>query len=166
MPFDPSEVLDKLRASIETPPRSSPPSSQDPEHGWQPTTPRNISQLEKQARTITKSLKRKTIGSVSPTNQATVQITKVALHSMYAIRLQQERIQELEKTVERLTKRRRAKRTYVKNKTVLTAAELAEEEEEEAEEVDEDTIIINTTGTRRRCGRCYQPGHNSRTCSS
>ena len=84
---------------------------------------------------------------------------------MYAIRLQQERIQELEKTVERLTKRRRAKRTYVKNKTVLTAAELAEEEEE-AGEVDEDTIVINTTGTRRRYRRCYQPGHNSRTCSS
>ena len=79
----------------------------------------------------------------------------MALHSMYAIKLQQERIQELEKTVERLTKRRRAKRTYIKNKTVLTAAELIEEEKEEAGEVDEDTIVINTIGTRRRYGRYY-----------
>ena len=43
VPFDPSEALDKLRAPIETPPRSSPPLSQDLEYGWQPTTPRNIS---------------------------------------------------------------------------------------------------------------------------
>jgi len=166
VPFDPSAVLDKLDAIVRTPTPTPPPSSQDPEQGWVPETPQNISQVHHQARTIRKSLKRKTVHTPSPTNKATVQMAKVAEQTMYALRLAQERIADLESQVDRLSKKRMTKTTYIKNAGILSAEQVDLSPIEEPEEGDEDTIVIRSTATQRRCRRCNEPGHNSRTCTS
>jgi len=163
IPFDPSAVLDMIVGPVRTPTPQPLPSSQDPEQGWVPETPHNISQIHAQTQTIRKNFKRKTIHTPSPTNIATIQMAKAAEHTMYAFRLAQERIAELEAQLQKVTKRRKIKRTYIRSTGLVAAGDVELQQEEEPEGVDDDTIVTASTVAQRRCRQCNEPGHTSRT---
>lgn len=165
-PLDPSVVLDQLSPQVRTPSPSPLPSSQDPENGWVPRTPRTVEQINHSARTLAKSLKRKTVRTPSPTLIASLQMAKAAQHAVYAYKLSEARVAELEQEVKRLTKKRNTKRKYRRAGGLISANDVELSQVDGVEEVEEDTIVVHDRGTRRHCGRCGEPGHNSRTCTS
>lgn len=167
VPYDSSVVLDQLRPVFRTPtPPLLLPSSQELEQGWDPETPRTVKQVQKHARTLRKSLKRKTILTPSPTNLAAVQMAKATEYAIYAFQLAQERIAELEELIQVRKKRKTTSRKYIKNGKLLSASDVRQEHVDESDEEDEDTIVIRVAGAQRRCGRCGTIGHNSRTCQA
>jgi hypothetical protein len=167
IPFDTSIVLDQLIPVPRTPtPPPLLPSSQELEQGWNPETPRTVRQVQKHARTLRKSLKRKTILTPSPTNLAAIQMAKAAEHAIYAYQLAQTRIAELEALVEVKKRKKTTGRKYIKNGKLLSASDVRQEQVEETDEEDEDTIVIRVAGAQRHCRRCGMAGHNSRTCQA
>ena len=92
-------------------------------------------------------------------------MAKVAMQSAYALRLAHERVAELETQIEKSTKRRKVKRSYMKAAGLLATDDVEIELVEGRVEVDEDTIVNRESAIQRRCRLCNEPGHNSRTCS-
>lgn len=166
VPYNPSAVLDNLVLPLSTPTPTPPPSSQDPEQGWVPETPRNVDQLRSQTRTIRKSLKRRVILTPSPTNRAILQVAKTAERALYEGRLLREEVAGLRDQMEWNKKKRRIKRTYIRRAGLLRAGVVEISQVEEEEEEDPDTIVVSSAVRFRRCGRCNETGHNSRTCTS
>jgi hypothetical protein len=90
---------------------------------------------------------------------------------MHAFALMQKRTQELEEANKLLSKRRRAKKTRLQHRGSLTLAEAQEiRDQKDVDAQIKEEIRAGSGWTRRteprqrRCGRCGQPGHNSRTC--
>jgi hypothetical protein len=79
--------------------------------------------------------------------------------------LVQEEMGRLRDAVDTLTKRKTRKRRYVRAEETLTVGEvsdlIAEEEGGRRKESDKPAKRVRA---ERRCGRCSQIGHNSRTC--
>jgi hypothetical protein len=80
--------------------------------------------------------------------------------------LVQEEIGSLRDAVDTLTKRKARKRRYVRVEETLTVSEVSDliaEKEESGSREDSETPAKRVRA-ERRCGRCSEIGHNSRTC--
>jgi hypothetical protein len=79
--------------------------------------------------------------------------------------LVQEEIGRLQDTVNTLTKRKARKRRYVRVEETLTVSEVSDliAEKEGGSREDSETPAKRVRA-ERRCGRCSEIGHNSRTC--
>ncbi len=164
-PFNPDAVLEQLGPRIRTPSPSPVPSSQDPDNGWVPRTPHTVDHIKHQARTLRKSLKNKAISTPSPTMVASKQMAKAAENAMYAFKLSEVRVAELEEEIKRLTKRRVTKRRYMKAGGLLSATDVDLTQQVVVGEGEVDTAIGSSGGAQRHCSRCSEQGHNSRTCN-
>jgi hypothetical protein len=79
--------------------------------------------------------------------------------------LVQEEIDRLQDAVNTLTKRKTRKRRYIRAEETLTVSEVSDliAEKEGGSRKDGETPAKRVRA-ERRCGRCSEIGHNSRTC--
>jgi hypothetical protein len=74
VPYDPNRVISKLNIRLHTP--TPPPSRGSQSSAWEPKTPSNYKQLQKQAESIKKLLKQRSKSPPSPLNSAIDQLLK------------------------------------------------------------------------------------------
>jgi hypothetical protein len=159
-PHDPQAVLLKLDVQLRTP---TPPQQDDA--AWEAKTPRNAKEMEAQLTLVRNRMQIYRGSPASSLNEQVRQLTKGAqqiAHEMVLMRAEMERLRDATET---LTKRKSRKRRYVRAEETLTVGEvsdlIAEREGGRREEGEEPAKRVRAV---RRCGRCSEIGHNSRTC--
>lgn len=136
---------------------------------WEAKAPRNAREMEAQSTLIRSRIRNRPRSSASSIDEQVRQLSKGAQQIAHNMVLLQEEQVRMRSAVEDLTKRRGRKRRYIRNEDTLTVAEVTE------------LIAAREGGSRgdgdgdgeepakrvragRRCGRCGEIGHNSRTC--
>ena len=76
-----------------------------------------------------------------------------------------EKLNRLEATISEVTKRKTRKRRYVQPEGSQTVSQIANQiAKVEGGSCNEGVTPAKRVRSERRCGRCSQVGHNSRTC--
>jgi hypothetical protein len=92
-------------------------------------------------------------------------LTKGAQQIAHNMVLMQEEIGRLRDAVEASTKRKTRKRRYIQAEETLTVGQVADQVAEvEGGSREDGATPAKKVRSERRCGRCSQIGHNSRTC--
>lgn len=157
-PFDPDAVLSRLD------PIHRSPSPLYSHLSWQPQTPCNTLEVEKQATLIKKKLEMHQGSSPTPIHEAISQLAKGAQVMAASAALLQSQISHLQRVNEDMHIRRKRKRKALQSDIGLSAAEV--EAIVNKEQVDAQ-IMDEMRGPKRRsptCSKCKQQGHTSRTC--
>ncbi|KAK9234025.1 hypothetical protein V1525DRAFT_322391, partial [Lipomyces kononenkoae] len=130
--------------------------------------PKTINKLQRQAETIRQCLKRRTESPPSPTNTAINQLVKCAELAMYQAEILSDQVTQLQAAVQRQKKKRGTRRSYIRSDTILTGAEgqsqVVARGGSQVAGADGDANVVGTASNSRRCGRCKEIGHSSRTC--
>jgi hypothetical protein len=93
------------------------------------------------------------------------QLSKGAQQIAHNMVLMQEKLDRLEATISEATKRKTRKRRYVQPEGSQTVGQIADQiAEVEGSGSNEGATSAKRVRSKRRCGRCSQIGHNSRTC--
>ncbi|ODQ70704.1 hypothetical protein LIPSTDRAFT_156288 [Lipomyces starkeyi NRRL Y-11557] len=130
--------------------------------------PKTIDQLQRQAEKIKKYLRRRTVSSPSPTNVAVDQMNKCTELAIYRAVILNNQLTQLQDTVQLQKRKREAPRSFITSNTILTGAEdqrHTPSQEQMVQGEKQGTPVLNPTSYNRRCGRCKEIGHNSRTCN-
>jgi hypothetical protein len=128
IPYNPDRVISKLDIRLRTP---TPPSSQGSE--WEPKTPSNYVQLQKQASSIKALLKQRSKSPPSPLNSAIDQVLKAYQITMQSAALLEKEVSELRAANEtKKRKRTRSTRQIASEEglSVLEASTLAMQPEQ------------------------------------
>ena len=128
MPYNPDRVISKLDIRLRTP---TPPSSRGSE--WEPKTPSNYVQLQKQASSIKALLKQRSKSPPSPLNSAINQVLKACQITMQSAALLEKEVSELRaKNETKKRKRTRSKRQIASEEglSVLEASTLIAQPEQ------------------------------------
>jgi hypothetical protein len=168
-PFDPQRVLETLPPCAATPsPSNSRPSTA---HTWQPQTPKNATQASRQSIFIKNRISSHQGSSPSYIIDAVNQFTKGSVAIMHEVALLRSRIDELEETNDRLSKRRKTKKTRLQKGGSLSVEEaealiaLKEGGSQGNEEIGSSNGNREGAQLRtKRCSNCSKTGHNARTC--
>ena len=169
VPLDPEHVLSKLDVRLRTP--SLPPSPPNTAGQWVSQTPNNPTEATSQAAYIKNRISRHQ--SSSPTGIYTAidhfakGMSKMS-HEMVFLRAE---VKELREANDRLSKRRKTKKTRLQDGGALTIGDATDriEQRELGEQIQQE---MRANGSRRpraetrarRCGICHNTGHNARTC--
>jgi hypothetical protein len=153
-------VLSKLDVQLRTP---TPPTLGTV--AWEAQTPRNAREIEAQSTLIRNRIQNYQGSPASSLDEQVKQLSKGAQQIAYNIVLVQEEIGRLQDAVDTLTKRKTRKRRYVRAEETLTVSEVSDliAEKEGGSRRDRETPAKRVRA-ERRCGRCSEVGHNSRTC--
>lgn len=161
VPHDPQAVLSKLDVVAQTP-------KQSPRQvaTWQAQTPRNAREVEAQIGLIQESVRKRRGSSANSLTEQIAQLSKGAQQMAHKMVLLTEKITTLQEALDESNKRKRRKRRYVRTDETLTAGEVQEllAEEVGSSRGDGEGASKRVRG-ERRCGRCKQTGHNTRTCA-
>jgi hypothetical protein len=169
VPFDPQAVISKLDVKLRTPtPPNSPHSGHD---SWTSQTPRNPTEALSQSKLVATRIAKHQGSSPTHIFEAVGQMAKGMTTMAHSVALLTAENRSLRKANEALSKRRRAKKTRIRQGGSLTAGEandlLAEKEIDnqlEQEMRRNGYAIGRGMGGKRRCGKCGNTGHNARTC--
>jgi hypothetical protein len=169
VPFNPETVLSKLDVAPRTPtPTGPPPATTDP---WTSRTPQNAYEASSQAEFIKNRIAKHQDSSPTAIYGAMDQLAKSTTAVMHKLVLMHDRIINLEKANHTLSKRRREKKTRIRQGGSLTVREATEllNGREAGGQLSEEmhTItgqVVPAERKERRCGNCGNPGHNVRTC--
>jgi hypothetical protein len=160
VPHNPDAVLSKLDVVLRTP---TPPQRDD--GAWEAKTPRNAREIQAQSTLIRNRMQIHRGSPASSLDEQVKQLTKGAQQIAHNMVLVQEEIGRLRDAVEASTKRKSRKRRYVRTEEILTVGEVADlvaaKEDSRREEGEAPAKKVRA---ERRCGRCSEIGHNSRTC--
>jgi hypothetical protein len=168
VPFNPDAVLSKLDVRFRTPTPTEPTISADP---WTSKTPQNAYEATSQSDFIKDRIARHQDSSPTAIFEAMDQLVKSTKTVMHQMVLMQDRVRTLEEANRTISKRRRAKRTYIQEGGILdleTARDILASKDV-GEQITQETRT-NAGGERhakstlRRCSKCGRPGHNARTC--
>jgi hypothetical protein len=160
VPFNPDAVLSKLNMRFRTP---TPPQRDDA--AWEARTPRNAKELEAQTTLIRKRMQRRPGSSASSLNEQVRQLSKGAQQIAHNIVLLQEEQARMRSAIKELTKRKSRKRRYIRVEETLTVSEVSDLiAEREGSGRKEGETPAKRVRAKRRCSRCGEVGHNSRTC--
>jgi hypothetical protein len=160
VPHNPDAVLSKLDVRLYTP--TPPP---QPTVAWEAQTPRNASEIEAQSTLIRNRMQIHRGSPSSSLDEQVRQLTKGAQQIAHNMVLMQEEMGRLRDAVEASTKRKTRKRRYVRAEETLTVGEVADlVTEREVDSRDDGGEPSKRVRVGRRCGRCSEIGHNSRTC--
>jgi hypothetical protein len=160
VPYDPEAVLSKLDVQLRTPTPPAPSTV-----AWEAQTPRNAREIEAQSTLIRDRMQHYQGSPASSLDEQVKQLGKGAQQIAHNMVLMREEVRSLREAVDTLTKRKTRKRRYVRAEETLTVGEVS-------------GLIAKMDGGRRedgetpakrvraerRCGRCSEVGHNSRTC--
>jgi hypothetical protein len=165
VPYDPDRVLTKLHVTLRTPtPPVDNPQILSP---WNPETPHNIRELERQTKTIKEYIRRRTQSPPSPTDIALNQLVKGCQMAMHSAVLLSEENLHLRSENERQKKKRVKRKSYVATGGVLTVQEGVNRSqlvdvgltEEVADQPTEQRIRAPN-----KCSMCKSLEHTARTC--
>jgi hypothetical protein len=159
-PHDPDVVLSKLDVQLRTPTPPAPGTV-----AWEAQTPRNAREIEAQSTLIRNRIQNHQGSPASSLDEQVRQLSKGAQQIAHNIVLIEEKISRLQDTVNTLTKRKTRKRRYVRVEETLTVSEVSDLiAEKEGGSREEGETPAKRVRAERRCGRCSEIGHNSRTC--
>jgi hypothetical protein len=169
VPFDPESVLSRLDVNVRTP---------SPVEGgielptlWVPKTPNNPTEATSQTDYIKRRVSRHQGSSPTSILTAIDQVAKGACGIMHKMALLQAEIGQLREANSTLSKRRRARKTRLRQGGSMTIAEGQALQDQKDVEQQVQQEIHQRRGRKprietkaRRCGRCGKTGHNARTC--
>jgi hypothetical protein len=168
MPYNPDQVISKLDIRLRT---LTPPSSRGSE--WEPKTPSNYVQLQKQASSIKALLKQRSKSPPSPLNSAINQVLKACQITMQSAALLEKEVSELRAANEtKKRKRTRSKRQIASEEglSVLEASALiAQPEQAVLAQVSREVGPAPApsqprTRAKTKCSVCGIQGHRMTTC--
>jgi hypothetical protein len=169
VPSDPQAVISKLDVKLRTPTPTRPPSADaDP---WVSQTPHNPTEALSQTTLVRNRIARHQGSSPTPLFQTVASLAKGTERLAHEMTLLSAEVRTLRAANEALSKRRRAKKTRVRQGGTLTI----EDTQDIMAQKDVDEQIrrdVRTEGGNRkegqssirRCGTCGKAGHNARTC--
>jgi hypothetical protein len=169
VPYDPKVVISKLDVNLQavTPPRRP---SID-EHPWVSQTPHNPTEALSQTTLVKGCIARHQGSSPTPIFETVASLAKGTELLAHENTLLHAEIRSLRTANEALSKRRRAKKTRIRQGGVLTVKDAHDilSQTEVDEQIRRDRRLrrgVRGEGipTVRRCGTCGETGHNSRTC--
>jgi hypothetical protein len=160
VPYDPEAVLSKLDVQLRTP---TPPALGTV--AWEAQTPRNAREIEAQSTLIRNRMRNYQGSPASSLDEQVKQLGKGAQQIAHNMVLMREEVRSLREAVDTLTKRNTRKRRYVRAEETLTVGEVSDliAKKEGGRRKDSETPAKRVRA-ERRCGRCSEVGHNSRTC--
>lgn len=169
VPYDPQTVLSRLDVKLRTPtPTRSPAAEADP---WVSQTPHNPTEAISQSELVRSQISGHQGSSPTPIFSAVRQMAKGLEAMAHSVTLLTAENRSLHKANEALSKCRRAKKSRVRNGSMLTAQHARDivaqkEAREQRGQVAGENPCSNSGGpaTTRRCRKCGKPGHNIRTC--
>jgi hypothetical protein len=162
VPYDPEAVLSKLDVQLRTPTPPAPGTV-----AWEAQTPRNAREIEAQSTLIRNRMQNHRGSPTSSLDEQVKQLSKGAQQIAHNIVLVQEEISRLRDAVNTLTKRKTRKRRYVRTEETLTVREVLDLiAENKGGSCGDGETPAKRVRAERRCGRCGEIGHNSRTCKA
>jgi hypothetical protein len=169
LPFDPEGVISTLDLKLKTPtPPNSRPSTAQP---WVPQTPNNPTEATSQTTFIKDRIARHQNSSPTSIYEAVDQFAKGTSKIMHQLALLKAENQILRQGIEDLSKRRRAKKTRLRQGGSLSQQEAQELQDDRdiAQQVKQETQASSGRKPReetrgRSCSNCHKTGHNARTC--
>jgi hypothetical protein len=169
VPFNPESVILKLDIKLKTPsPANSRPSTALP---WVYKTPNNPVEATSQSEFVKRRIAVHQNSSPTSIYQAIDQFAKGTSVVMHKLTLLQAEVTALREANELLSKRRRAKKTRLRQGGSLSLqnGQELQDEKDVAQQIKQETQSGSGRKPRvetraRRCGNCGQTGHNARTC--
>jgi hypothetical protein len=162
VPYDPEAVLSKLDVRVRTP--TPPPRNTI---AWEAQTPRNAKEVEAQSTLIRKRLESRPRSSASSLDEKIHQLSKGAQQIAHNMALLQETVNRLQSTIDEQNKRKSRKRRYIPRDDIAESQTVGEISDLLARDEREDSEMpIKRVRGERRCGRCKETGHNTRTCTA
>ena len=171
VPFDPQAVLSKLDVKLRTPtPPRTPPTDVDP---WVSQTPLNPTEALSQTALVRNRIAGHQGSSPTPLFETVKALAKGTERMAHEMTLLSAEVRVLRAANEALSKRRRAKKTRVRQGGALIVEDAQDmiARKEAEEEVRRDIRVAG--GSRREgqpsvkhCRACGETGHNARTCQN
>jgi hypothetical protein len=169
VPFDPERVISQLDLRLRTPtPENSRPGTS---HTWISKTPNNPIEASSQTNLIKTRISMHQNSSPTPILSAVDRFAKGSMALMHKMALMQAEIRDLRSANEALSKRRRAKKTRLRQVGGLSLqdGQDLQDQRDVAQQVMQETRAAEGRKPRvetraRRCGKCGETGHNARTC--
>jgi hypothetical protein len=172
IPLDPEAVISKLDIRPKTPVLPSPrPQSVRSEGSSTTQTPRNTLQLASQSAKLKNRIMRHQSSSPTKMLEAVDRVAKGMSEVVAKYTLLHAEVVELRQANAELSKRRRAKKTRLREGGALSLQEGQDlnfiklkgkgREVETVSEPGRDTVVATSS---RRCSKCGETGHNMRTC--
>ncbi|EED21178.1 pogo transposable element, putative [Talaromyces stipitatus ATCC 10500] len=170
VPYNPQKVLSQLQIAVrEATPASIRPSTSS-SSTWSPKTPYNARTLEKQAKSVKRSLNMGDLDSNSPSCPAFNQLIKGSLVVMHQAAILARENHNLREANDILQKRRTRRTKALQADGILTVAEgreLAQELPEEAQPPPPPNGSAPLQPAQRalpRCSNCWEIGHKRNRC--
>ena len=171
VPFNPEGVISALDLKLKTPtPTNSRPGTAQP---WVSQTPKNPTEATLQTTYIKNRIACHQNSSPTSIYKAVDQFAKGTSKIMHELALLQSEVQILRQANEELSKRRRAKKTRLRQGGSLSQqdAQGLQDDRDLAQQVKQETQANSSRKPReethsRRCGNCHMTGHNARTCQT
>lgn len=167
--MDPESVMAKLDVKLRTP--TPPESIPELPLPWMSKTLDNPVETVSQTQYIKKRISSHQNSSPTSIYRSIDQLAKGTQGIMHQVALLRSEVQDLRQANEMLSKRRRAKKTRLRQEGSLTLQEgqdlIAPDRSREQQEEEEDGSCIVVGGVQPRkqqCRRCGNKGHNARTC--
>ena len=161
VPYNPEAVMSKLDVVLRTP---TPPKPENTP--WESKTPSTLREMEAQSTLVRERVRLHRDSPPSPLLRAVEQLNKGDVLMGHETVLMRQEIAGLRKAIEVATEVRSRKRNYVRTTGTLTVGEVADliaENESGGQKKGEEPV--KRVRTQKRCGRCGETGHNSRTCT-
>jgi hypothetical protein len=169
IPFNPQSVLSRLDVRLRTPTPVE--EALELPNAWVPKTPNNPTEATSQTDYIKRRISRHQGSSPTAILEAMDQFAKGTYGIMHKMALLKAEVSQLQEANALLSKRRRARKTRLRQGGSITIAEgqaLQDQKDIEEQIQQEDR---KTRGRKprdetkgRRCGACGKTGHNARTC--
>lgn len=171
VPFNPESVISRLNVKLRTPTPPAPPTADT--NPWVCKTPQTSYEASAQSEYIKTRIARHQSSSPSSIYGAMDQMLKGTSTIMHQMVLMKDRVSQLENSNRTLSKRRRVKKTRLREGGTLTIEDAKDliDQREIVQQLDGEMRTSSGRTKRsetaaRRCGNCHATGHNARTCTN
>ena len=168
VPLDAESVISKLDVQLRTPTPVE--EETGPSTTWVSKTPKTVLEAESQSEYLDRRIRRHKSSSPESILEALKSLSKGTKAMMHENALLRSENKDLREANEILSRRRRAKRTRLQKRGVMTV----EEGRQAIDQMDVNAQVVAESSRSggqgrsarpgvRRCGVCGKPGHNART---
>jgi hypothetical protein len=169
IPIDPESIVSKLDIQLRTPTPAE--EEVDPSTPWVSKTPKTVLEAQYQSEYLQRRIGRHHSSSPESNLAALKSLSKGTQAMMHENALLRSEVHDLRQANETLSRRRRAKRSRLQKRGVMTV----DEGREAIDQMDVDAQVggessriggpgRSAQAKERRCGSCGKTGHNARTC--